>query len=99
MNKSEFNQAVALAKSDLDIEDSIAIFDGFGLSDFQPVACTLGQMARLIRYQCSTFAGTWDAEALSEIWHYKARFIIADPLPPEDVARLYRGHKRRQMAL
>ena len=79
MTSAQFKQAVALAKSDTEIKDEIDIFDGFGLWDFKVVFVSLRQVARLIRWQCATFAGTWDSENMQEIQrHGRKRFQIID---------------------
>lgn len=79
MNKLDFTEALALAKSggaDIADFDAMAIFDGFGMSDFKPVACTKAQLARLIRWQCFQFNGSIDADALNEIWKNRRKFIV-----------------------
>ena len=45
----------------------IGMFEGFALASFTPIVCTLEQLAALIRWQCLTFAGNIDHEALQEI--------------------------------
>lgn len=44
------------------------IFDGFALPGFDPITCTMTQLADLIRWQCGRiFADGWDDTMLSEI--------------------------------
>ena len=76
MTKNELKEAFAMAqRGERDIDT--ALFDGFGLKDFAPICCTLRQLAGLIVWQCQTFAGTWDMEALSLIaWAGKKKFTI-----------------------
>jgi hypothetical protein len=78
MNKQEFSKALELAKQgeSASFDEMGALFDGFGFKEFQPVACTLKQLAALIVYQCFTFGGTIDTEALNEIWAAKRKFIV-----------------------
>jgi hypothetical protein len=79
MTNEQFKEAVTLAKSDTEIKDDIDIFDGYGLNDFKPVFVTLRQVARLIRWQCATFAGTWDSKELQSIQRFgRKRFQIID---------------------
>ena len=44
-----------------------SIFDGFGLYGFQPIVCTLEQLAALIRWQCFCMNGSIDSHNLNEI--------------------------------
>ena len=68
MNKSEFQAAFEIAKSNAELgQDPIYAFDGFGFDSFQPVVCTLRQVARLMRWQALQLNGQWDMAALSEI--------------------------------
>ena len=78
MNKAELNEALAVAKSNADLSmEDISIFDGFGLSDFQPVHVTIGQVARLIRYQCQQMDGGYDAENFNDIAEFgRKRFTV-----------------------
>lgn len=82
MNKEEFAKALAIAKSKENLETAdICKFDGFGLSDFEPVGATLREVARLMRWQAQMFNGEWDGEALGEIREYgRKNFIIVDGL-------------------
>lgn len=45
----------------------ITIFDGFGLHDFQPITCTLEQLAALVRWQCGMIGCGTDSHNLQEI--------------------------------
>ena len=82
MTAAEFKAAVALAKNpsvDLIAEtrDCADIFDGFALTDFQPVTVSLQQVAGLIAYQALQFNGEWDNIALNEIrTSGRKKFII-----------------------
>ena len=82
MTKSEFSRAMGIVQAgrELDLVNWMAggmsLFDGFGLKDFSPVACSLMDMARLICYQCLQFDGEFDKEAVSEIWNHRRRFHI-----------------------
>lgn len=68
MNTAQFKQACKLAFSGADLPpDSLEIFDGFGLRDYRTVFVSLGQVARLIRWQCSQLNGDIDNGALAEI--------------------------------
>jgi hypothetical protein len=71
MNKAEYKEAFRLASGPAELRDPTALnagtFDGFGLSDFQPVTCTAAQLASLISWQARQFDGGWDAEKLTEI--------------------------------
>lgn len=75
MNRQQLNAAMTLAedKTFRYIDENgkhlvdTSIFDGFGLHDFQPVTCTIPQVAALIRWQCFQMNGNIDANALQEI--------------------------------
>lgn len=68
MNLAQFQAAFQIAKSDKDLSgvDDSNLF-GFGLPDFRPVHTTIEAVAKTIRWQAKTLAGTWDAEALDEV--------------------------------
>ena len=80
MTKPELTKALAIAKSEKELNDSnasIDIFDGYGLSCFKPVHVTIDQVARLIRWQCAYIGGGWDAKELDNLCHLaKKRFLI-----------------------
>lgn len=80
MSKAEFSRALSLAQSDIPKELGEFMkqtkFDGFAMRDFEPITCTLFEMAQLIAYQTFTFGGTIDTEALDEIWRHRYRFMI-----------------------
>ena len=76
MTKEEFKAAVKLAKSGPIQGLNIDILMGFGLRNFQPVAVSLATVAECLRWQCLTFAGTWDDAAMDEVFYFKDRFII-----------------------
>ena len=72
MTKKEFAAAVAIAQSndelnDVDIHDNNAVFDGFGLPEFNVVFVTLKQVAKLIRWQAQYLTGGFDQEAMQEV--------------------------------
>ena len=91
MLKTEFSRALALAQSDepMNLCDFMktTTFDGFGLNDFEPVPCTLYQMAQLIAYHCVCFDGSIDQEAMDEIWQHRKRFQIVGEGSEEVVQR------------
>jgi hypothetical protein len=82
MNKSELTKAFEIAQkpieTDMDkINSAIAIFDGFGLSDFQPVHVTLRQIAILMRWQALYFNGDWDMKEINDIAYVgRKKFIV-----------------------
>lgn len=78
MTTREFKDAFTIAKSDVSlVQHDIDIFDGFGLSEFQPVTVTVEQVARLIRYQAQYMNGGWDSEALDEIRELgRRKFVV-----------------------
>jgi len=77
MNKSELTDALSIAQSNVDLTGEAQPFDGFGLPEFKPTACTRRQVARLIRWQCIQFNGQLDAKALEEIrFHGRKKFIV-----------------------
>lgn len=69
MNAVEYKRAFLLAQdADVDLSDeSLDIFDGYGLRDFDPVVATVRQVARLMRYQALQFNGDWVNEELTQI--------------------------------
>ena len=78
MNKNELSQAFDLARSKADLsQEDDSVFMGFGLPDFKPVYVTIGQVARLIRWQCGQFNGGWDSHNLQQIAFFgRKRFTI-----------------------
>lgn len=81
MTLAQFRRAWAVAKDkDVDLShEDLDVFWGFGLSDFTKVTCTIGQVARLIRWQCQELSGNWDMEAADDIRRLgKNRFIVID---------------------
>ena len=78
MNKAELNEAFAVAKSNVDLSmEDISNFDGFGLSDSRRFHVTIGQVARLIRYQCQQMDGGYDAENFNDIAEFgRKRFTV-----------------------
>lgn len=77
MTKDEFAQAFKIAKSDKDLSkvDDSTLW-GCGLPGFKPVHVTLDQVARFIRWQSFTFAGTVDAKELDECAHIARRNFL-----------------------
>ncbi len=67
MTKQELGCAFEIAKSSADLINENEPFNGFALPEFRPLLCTVREVARLIRWQCQRFNGTWDMEALAEI--------------------------------
>lgn len=76
MTKKEFSKALELAKSNKFEIANLSLFDGFALKEFEPVACTLDDIAGLIAWQAICFNALIDNEALNEIWSNRSRFII-----------------------
>lgn len=79
MTKTEFKQAFELAKSDGDTDSNISHLFGCGLKDFVPVACTISQVAYLLRYQALQFNGEWVMEEVDNLFYIAVtakRFII-----------------------
>lgn len=77
---NEFQAAVVIAKTSPESISYDGIWDwagGFGLSGFSPVVCSLVQFASLVHYQARMFNGGWDNEALTELYNFRSRFIIA----------------------
>ena len=85
MTKKELASALELARigeAEFD-HGTLAVFDGFGLRDFEPVHVTLWAVSRLIRYQCLFIGGGWDTAALAELASAGRRnfLIIGDGAP------------------
>ena len=61
MTKAEFSRALLRLERMRELEtlhfDGTEKFDGFGLHDFEPVPCTLDEVARLIGWQCIQLNG------------------------------------------
>lgn len=68
MTASQLDTALSIARSDrpLNVAD-LAIFDGYGLPDFQPVTCTVEALAVLLRGECVCFDSSIDSAALQGI--------------------------------
>lgn len=75
MTKKELNLALnGAVKGDYDrICDK---FDGFGLPEFVPVACTIRELSALVAWQCIQLNGDVDGAALDEIWQCRRKFIV-----------------------
>jgi len=78
MTRVEFRKAFELAGTETDLSKfDLSQFDGFGLPGFQPVTVTLGQVARLLRWQALRFDGSWDMEAAHEVLECgRRRFVV-----------------------
>ena len=77
MNKPELTKAFDLAKSDEDLStEDIDLFCGFGLSEFDPIYCTIRQVARIIRYQCQYMNGGWDMDNFQEIANFGRKLFM-----------------------
>ena len=75
MNIHDMNEAIRIAKSDADLDHlSISAFDGFGLKEFEPIECTIEQVAKLIRYQAQYMNGDWDHRAIDEVVLFRNKF-------------------------
>lgn len=78
MNKAELKAATAIARDfDVDLSniDDSSLF-GCGTKDFQPVYVTLEMAAKLIRWQCATIIGGWDAVEFDNITNILRRKAI-----------------------
>lgn len=86
MKAAEFKRAFAIAdnphREEIPLDklyESLALFDGFALPDFQPVTCRIMDVVALIIWQCAQFNGGWDMAALNEIREAgRKRFLIVD---------------------
>lgn len=89
MTTAQFRQAFQLAQFSADLSgEEIDHFGGFALPGFEPVPCTVRQVARLIRWQCQYLGGGWDMEAAREIQQCgRRRFVVVDPTPSEAIAQ------------
>ena len=77
MRKCDLEAAMAIAQGDEDLtNEDIGLFNGFALPDFEPVACTLRALARLIRWQCIQFNGGVYQVELNTIWACRRRFLV-----------------------
>lgn len=75
MNIHDMNEAIRIAKSDADLNHlSIDDFEGYGRKEFQPIECTVEQVAKLIRYQAQYFNGDWDHRAIDEVVMFRYKF-------------------------
>lgn len=67
MNKSEFKQALEIAKSDEQTGDIPNCMRGCALKGFQPCCVTLNNVAALIRYQAAYMFGGWSADEINSV--------------------------------
>lgn len=73
MTRNELSMAVALAQSNESLPKYIGPqsvdcpFLGFVLADFEPITCTIRDLAALVRYQCTQLNGEYDTANLNEI--------------------------------
>jgi hypothetical protein len=78
MTKDEAQAAWEIAESNTDlsgVEDDH--LHGFGLPGFAPVHTTLEAVALLLRWQGKRFDGSWDMDAVNEVFNCgRYRFII-----------------------
>lgn len=95
LSKSEFSRAVAMVQKDDERINCFTFmqsttfnkFEGFGLYGFEPVTCTLIELANLIAYQCNQFNGEMDMEAMDEIWQNRRRFLVVGEGSDEVIQR------------
>lgn len=81
MTKNEFKVAANIAMNETNLKEDISVFSGCALPGFQPVFCTIRQVAALIRWQCAYLSGGFDMEELNDIAYLaKTRFLIIDEL-------------------
>ena len=91
MTRNELSKAVALAQTDVSLPKYIGPqsvdcpFDGFALSDFEPVTCTIRDLAALVRYQCMQLNGELDTTALNEIAECGKRKFTIVGLGDDDI--------------
>jgi len=77
MTAKQFEAAVTLAKSGVEINEDTSNLFGFGLDDFKPTATTIGAVAKTINWQCAIWDGTWDMTEMDNIRKLsRKRFII-----------------------
>lgn len=77
MKLKEFQEAVALAKSDQEINDDDNHLHGCALPGFTPVVTSLRAVARLLRWQAQMLNGEWDHEELNKMWKIaRYRFLV-----------------------
>ena len=78
MTRDQFCKAFELAGTETDLSKfDLSQFDGFGLPGFQPMTVTVGQVARLLRWQALRFDGSWDMEAAQEVLDCgRRRFVV-----------------------
>jgi hypothetical protein len=107
MSKAEFSRAIAhmeqlRGSNGLNLlefmQGDMEMFGGFGLHGFEPVTCTLDQLAKLIGYQCILFNGELCPKALDEIWQARRKFLIVGEGSDEVVAEQQRRlHYRKEI--
>lgn len=98
MTRNELSLALAMAQSDMELptflgengsQRLIDLFEGFGLSDYQPVHITIRDLAALVRYECTMFNGEIDNVALADIAETgKTKFIVIG-LGDDDIDDLF----------
>ena len=104
MSKAEFSRALSRlhemrADESLNLVDMTTKFDGFGLPDFEPVHCTLDELAQLIGWQCLQFNGELDDRAMDEIWQARRRFRLLGPGSDDELAQQRLNLERDQVRL
>ena len=78
VNTVQFNQAFELAKAKVELLDvDFGLFDGCAYPDFEPVTCTIKQVAALMRWQARYLNGNWDMEEINDIREVgRAKFMV-----------------------
>lgn len=80
MTNKQITKALELAYSNESFSQvDISTFMGYGKKGFQPIHCTLRQVAYVIRSQCFQFNGEIDAEEFDDFCQYARKlFIVHD---------------------
>lgn len=79
MTTQQLSQAMKLAMDAKEYlaDQHIHQFDGFALRGFEPIYCTLKQLAALVRWQAVQLNGAVDAAALQEVaYHGRNKFVV-----------------------
>ncbi len=76
------NKAIRFIDDDGKHLEDISHFDGYGLAGFEPIHCTIRQLAFLIRWQCVRSNGTVDADELNNLAAVGSKkfIVLDDPL-------------------
>lgn len=82
MTAKQFSAALNRAKTirqDQFDHTTLERFHGCGLPDFHPIATTIDEVAQIVRYQCLTLGGSFDADETQNMQHIARRaFVVAD---------------------